>query len=423
MREINPVKARRARITAAMVSRSITIDGKHDWRELEEPASDWPAFPPMPEPELPKKLGRPRKVAPAAIELPPAPMEPEAPKRRGRPVGSKNKPKNRGTLELDRAGSVASSDHAADVELEGRAETPELPRPATTGLSHLAANRTVPPAEGLTAPELAEIEAICSRLVLMAAKWKFFVKQKNAIQNRTRAYFRVFRFGWNAQMPAEQTVKIEAKINALMEKARKGESDDAEAIMMVTVTDEAMKPFAEPAERIAKEMGRLAEQLPGAAFVRATKGLGFVSIAKIIGQTGPLHKYSSKSKVWKRLGLAVIEEAPGMLVRQQKRTNAELAALHGYSPSRRSICWTAYDAMFRNQDPEYRAIYDRKKLDYLTRKENGVLDARGRPWTSARADNAARRYVEKRVVARLWAAWRADCGIGRENIRPRKAKA
>ena len=53
MREINPVKARRARITAAMVSRSITIDGKHDWRELEEPASDWPAFPPMPEPELP----------------------------------------------------------------------------------------------------------------------------------------------------------------------------------------------------------------------------------------------------------------------------------------------------------------------------------------------------------------------------------
>lgn len=409
MRELTTIKARRARINAAMASRPITVDGRPmaappvqidsaDWRNAE--------------------LARYHGLNPAKLpDLVPA----EAPKKRGRPFGSKNKPKNIETLEPDRVVAVATGDQKPSVELEGPAKIQDLPRPTGGALSTSRTFDLTLTAGDLSAPHFPEVDAVCSQLVLLAAKWRFLIKQKNSIENRTRAYFRFYRFGFNPQTSKEEAAKIEKKVSALMADVRAGTSADDEAIMMVTATDLAIKPFLDPAERIAKEMGKLAETLPGAGFVRDTKGLGFVSFAKIVGQTGGLHLYATKAKLWKRLGLAVIAEAPGMNVRQQKRANVELAALHGYSPSRRSICWTMYDAMFKNQDAEYRAMYDRKKSEYLTRKDTGQVDDRGRPWTATRADNAARRYVEKRVIARLWAAWRVDCGIAREDTRRREA--
>jgi hypothetical protein len=48
----------------------------------------------------------------------------------------------------------------------------------------------------------------------------------------------------------------------------------------------------------------------------------------------------------------------------------------------------------------YRQLYDRKKAEYLERVEAGEEG-----WTKLRADRAAKRYAEKRLIRDLWVAW------------------
>ena len=145
-----------------------------------------------------------------------------------------------------------------------------------------------------------------------------------------------------------------------------------------------------------KELLKLVKPLPVMAWVGTVKGLGLPSVAAIIGEAGDLAAYSNPGKLWKRMGLAVIDGKG-----QGKRSNAEEALRHGYSPARRSEMHVVGDCLVRAGGP-YADLYRERKA-YEAEKE-GI--------TKMWAHKRALRYIEKRLLRSMWQAWRgANMGL------------
>lgn len=154
--------------------------------------------------------------------------------------------------------------------------------------------------------------------------------------------------------------------------------------------------------QVEKDMRRLAQTLPAYQWVKGVAGLSDLGLAVIVGETGDLSAYATKERVWKRLGLAVIEG-----FRQRRMADADQAAVHGYNPKRRAEIWAiCSDSMSRQQwrgakddapahaNGPYGAVYARRKAN-----------TDGREWTPARRDADARRIMTKAVVEDLWRVW------------------
>lgn len=184
------------------------------------------------------------------------------------------------------------------------------------------------------------------------------------------------------------------------------ENEDDEEVQLSVATQVAddnfiifavTKPFVDArkvlkTERLAAERQcqKAAKKLPVWPFVEAINGFGPLGLAQIIGETGDLSLYSNPAKVWKRMGLAVIDG------RAQRRVAGADALKHGYNPVRRAIMFCIGDSLLKKQN-SYRELYlERKKYE-----EQKVPDGTKMLW-----HRRAQRYVEKRLLRDLWRAWR-----------------
>lgn len=156
-----------------------------------------------------------------------------------------------------------------------------------------------------------------------------------------------------------------------------------------------------------KAMIKLGEQLPvWLEWAKDIRGISPFGLAQIVGEAGDLGGYANPAKLWRRMGLAVINGQ-----RQGRRTNAEEALEHGYSPRRRAVMFCLGDSFVKTGGP-YRDIYlARKEIEaakpackhsLCQAKKN---EGRCRP---AHIHNRARRWTEKRFLKDLWRAWRRD---------------
>jgi len=175
---------------------------------------------------------------------------------------------------------------------------------------------------------------------------------------------------------------------------------------------------------IEKTLTQLAKQLPIAGVVEQTKGFGLLSLAGIVGEAGAIGEYRTVQGLWKRMGLAVIEGE-----RQRKKSDADEALLHGYSPPRRSVMWNIggglighlghgprprldEDVEAREELSEWQKMFlHRLRHEAAADPEHRRPDAerKGEVWESysKHAANRARRYVEKQFLKWLWQQWRA----------------
>lgn len=188
----------------------------------------------------------------------------------------------------------------------------------------------------------------------------------------------------------------------------------------------AMLPLEQQSAAYEKSLMKLAKQLPVFRLMHHFPGLSAYGLAKIVGEAGDLGAYHKGiAGIWSRLGLApyagkaVTKGRPGL-------TPDEWTAL-GYSPSRRSTIWniggSIVGGMGRGPRPfvgeDWRANpaynrYQRLFIERLIHEAEKDPETHARPPTaegkmsfSAHAANRAKRYVEKRMIKRLWIAWRA----------------
>ncbi len=144
----------------------------------------------------------------------------------------------------------------------------------------------------------------------------------------------------------------------------------------------------------AKEIERIAKQLPVYPWIENVRGIGPLNLGLIVGATGDLAKYANPAKVWKRMGLAVIDGK-----RQCRVTDKELAIRMGFSPVRRSIMHIVGDCFVRAASGVYRDVYDARKAYELGRETpKGKM-------TTGHAHMRALRYTEKRFLCDLWNQW------------------
>ena len=134
-----------------------------------------------------------------------------------------------------------------------------------------------------------------------------------------------------------------------------------------------------------------------------------MGLAQIIAETGDLSNYANPAKLWKRMGMAVIEGG------RQRRVAGAPALEHGYSPRRRAVLFCIGDSIVRTGGP-YRKVYDEMKKDEQKQAvEAGltVLPAAKIPKGDAEhyrseghVHNRARRKMEKQLLLDLWREWR-----------------
>ena len=144
-------------------------------------------------------------------------------------------------------------------------------------------------------------------------------------------------------------------------------------------------------KRTEKQVEKLAKQLPvWDAFVKDVRGVAPLSLGQIVGEAGDLGNYPTPAKLWKRMGLAVINGE-----RQRKVSGAE-ALEHGYSPERRSVMYVIGDSIIK-AGGEYAELYRERKETEARKVADG---------TKALWHNRAKRYMEKRLLKDIWRAWR-----------------
>jgi hypothetical protein len=157
---------------------------------------------------------------------------------------------------------------------------------------------------------------------------------------------------------------------------------------------EARDSIEEHRLAIEKLLSKQAKSLPVAPWVGDVRGFGILSLAAIVGEAGDLSNYSNPAKLWKRMGLAVMPNGE----RQRRFADKDMAIAAGYNPSRRSVVWNIGDCLIKASSPQYRAVYDARRLRTAVTHPD---------WPKAHSHADATRVMTKRLLLDLWKAWRA----------------
>lgn len=232
-----------------------------------------------------------------------------------------------------------------------------------------------------------------------------------------------WRLGWSRNLPDGERKAIAQRAMRLVETAEKiakGKSVDAidpayeELSSIIEATIAARARFDKGEAEAVKQMEKLAKQLDvWAVFGEGVKGFGPKSLAVIVAEAGDLSNYPDHSKLWKRMGLAVING-----VRQgglQKSARAEKWIEHGYNRKRRSHMWNIGDALIKAGGPYADLYRARKEVERGKAQARGLTVAPAAKIPKSRAHEfisdghihrRAQRYMEKRLLRDLWKAWR-----------------
>jgi hypothetical protein len=168
--------------------------------------------------------------------------------------------------------------------------------------------------------------------------------------------------------------------------------------MMVQAQSTTMKALDEQRKTLEKHVCKIIEDSPvWKQWAEPKRGVGSLTLAKIIGETGDLKTYSNPAKVWKRMGLAVCGGT-----RQGNAGKGATAAdweARGYSPRRRSLMWNFGDCQIKTRGA-YRDLYDARKA------EQNEVTMPDKYKNKMHAHLSAQRYMEKRFLKELWGAWK-----------------
>jgi hypothetical protein len=164
----------------------------------------------------------------------------------------------------------------------------------------------------------------------------------------------------------------------------------------------AIKGFDPQIKQYQKDMTAIVAAMPIAPWVEETPGLSLLAVGRILAEAGAdLRKFGGPAKLWKRFGLGMVSEKSGEpMVRQRLRRGTELALLHGYNPSRRSM-------MFIVQGTVHQCGKKANNEFYQYSEEAKAKAIANHPdWTKGHVFLHQRRLLSKRILRELWVQWR-----------------
>jgi len=176
---------------------------------------------------------------------------------------------------------------------------------------------------------------------------------------------------------------------------------------VVLIARAAIDALAAERKQLEQLMIELVKSVDACTWWVGVKGRSYLGLALILGEAGDLGGYENPAKLWKRMGVAVMDG-----VRQgglSKGSLAEAWIAHGYCPRRRSVLWTIGDSLLKcgGKDGKYYKMYaDRKAYEIERLKAEHVASGKTeKSFKPGRAHNRAKRYVEKHLLKELWCQW------------------
>jgi hypothetical protein len=261
------------------------------------------------------------------------------------------------------------------------------------------------------------LQATISDLIELQKQRVFCIKSQSRCDRSVEAFIARY-LGYNNDLDAKERVALFKCASAIRKAVAKGGegqkiSDDhfGNALSACTpiIVNSAISRdiWDKHRAQTEKRQRALARSLPVWEFCDEIAGFGELGLAIIVGEAGRgenergIADYATKERLWKRLGLAVIDGE-----RQQKRTNAGEAATHGYNPRRRAEIWTLADSMFRHQwrgEKDGVAAHPIGRYGEIYAKRKAATESR--EWTKAHRESDARRVMMKALIEDLWKAW------------------
>jgi hypothetical protein len=216
--------------------------------------------------------------------------------------------------------------------------------------------------------------------------------------------------GYSTFLPEKERAAKMKQGTAMMKSLKSG-AQEAEHLFMsagflLDVIERA--GFERQKRAIEKMMEKDAARFGMGEFISETRGFSSTQLANIIGEAGDLANYATVSRLWKRMGMAVIDG-----VRQSKQTDKSKALDYGYNPSRRAAMWNIGETIIKaqirnNKDEDGKKVGESYAIGYLGQvylDRKADYAARHPEKTKAHIHNDSKRYMEKRLLKLLWLAW------------------
>lgn len=189
--------------------------------------------------------------------------------------------------------------------------------------------------------------------------------------------------------------------------------------------DTVVAYYTQMEKEIEKELVKLVRQHPMRDWIEAQRGIGLPGFARLLGVTGSLDRFATVSKLWKYLGLHVVDGHAPKREKGVPWTHTDCTFGHlvtcpsdcttnhhpncvpngigtAYAPQGRVVCHQLGEAIVKvGAGGPYRRAYDEKKAYYETDRPD---------WTQARRHNAAARYAIKCLIRDLWIEWHTRRG-------------
>lgn len=265
-----------------------------------------------------------------------------------------------------------------------------------------------------------DVDTICHEIAALHRQRVFAMDQRKRAMNAIGAFLRL-QLGWRLDLPAAERTAIAEQAATLIDTISAGETTGTGFDLIIEAALKAREPFVAIEDRSLKQMQALAVELPvWPVFGAEVRGFGEGSLAVIVGEAGNLANYANHSKLWKRMGLAVMGAGDGKAdIRQgglSKGAAKDDWIAHGYSAERRSRMFVIGDVLVKQQGP-YREVYlTRKAYEVAKAEEAGLIVAPSAKIPAGKqalyrsqghVHKRAQRYMEKRLLRDLHKAWAA----------------
>jgi hypothetical protein len=140
---------------------------------------------------------------------------------------------------------------------------------------------------------------------------RFAMKVQQKIDRALESYVRISYTEWTPDSDEAARKKNNDQVLAIIKAARNGEGESG-LIDLVRATDESREPWDNVRSVAEKSMEQLAGQLPIYSWVESIRGAGALGLATILAEAGgPLDRFATHDKLWKRLGFAPYDGLAG----------------------------------------------------------------------------------------------------------------
>lgn len=250
----------------------------------------------------------------------------------------------------------------------------------------------------------------------LGVRRKFYIGLINKQKNAGKALARR-ALGYDPQEDGEDSESKE-RASRIVDTALKGKDQKPEDLAVaariagdLAILAQALDPLQSARNAVELDMEKAVRKLPVYPWVKSVRGLGDLSCAVILAETGDLSNYPDKGRLWKRLGLSPRDGKAMSTWRREGGLTAEEWTDAGYAPRRRAEVFAMMDPLFRAQaesaDKEtgailrpaglYRTVYDARKA------RAGLAHP---DWTKMHLHMDALRVMTKHAIRDLWREWR-----------------